>query len=148
MGSIAMRHQQMILNFSAPPTVDDLSVLASSVLDTLPDELMEFCADVSIVIEDIPDELLENELDLDHPYDLLALFKSGKELSPGVEKKGVCDDDCLVIFRRPLLDVWCENGEDLTQLTRRVMIEELGHVYDFSEAEIEEMIQRHYQGML
>ena len=44
--------------------------------------------------------------------------------------------------------MWCESGEHLTAMLRQIMIEELGKHFDFSEDEIDEMSERHYQGML
>ena len=143
-----MNEQRIIMNFTTPPGADDIEVIANDILDTLPEELLEFCDSLTITIEDIPDETLEIELDLDDPYELMALYKSGKQLSPGVESKVANDDDVLVLYRRPILDAWCESGEDITQIVRDVMIEELGNNFEFSEDEIEEMSRRHYQGML
>ncbi len=143
-----MDRKQIIMNFSAPPGSDDLEVMAASVIDNLPEEMDDFCEDITVVIEEFPDETLEAELDLEDPYELLAFYKSGKEISPGVEKKSVGDDDVLLVFRRPLLDMWCENQEDLMGLLRQVIIEELGKNFDFSDEEVEEMLERHYQGML
>lgn len=143
-----MNEQRIIMNFTTPPGADDIEVIANDILDTLPEELLEFCDSLTITIEDIPDETLEIELDLDDPYELMALYKSGKQLSPGVESKVANDDDILVLYRRPILDAWCESGEDITQIVRDVMIEELGNNFEFSEDEIEEMSRRHYQGML
>ena len=88
------------------------------------------------------------ELDLDDPFDLLILYKSGKEISPGVVRKTANDDDVLILFRRPILDLWCESGEDLSLLVRTAMVEELGRHFEFSDDDIEEMSERHYQGML
>ena len=136
------------MNFTVPPSDDDLEVIAESIIDTLPEELAEFCESLALVLEDFPDETVEQEMDLDDPYDLLALYKSGKEISPGVEKKTANDDDALILYRRPILDMWCETGDDLSTLVRQIMIEELGKHFDFSDDEIEEMAERHYQGML
>lgn len=141
-------NQQIIMNFSAPPSADDITVIASEQLENLPDELMEFFEDLTIQVEEMPDEATEADLDLDDPYELLALYKAGKELAPGVEAKAANDDDVLIIYRRSVLDLWCETGEDLTQIVRDAMIEEIGNHFDFSDDEIEEMSQRHYQGML
>jgi len=94
------------------------------------------------------DEATESDLDLDDPYELLALYKAGTQLSPGVEKKVANDDDALILYRRPILDVWCETGEDLNQVVRDAMIEEIGNHFDFSEDDIENMTAQHYQGML
>jgi len=140
--------QKIIMNFTAPPGAEDLEVISGGILDALPEELLEFCDGLAIRVEDAPDEAIEDELDLEDSFDLLALYKSGKEVSPGVEKKTANDDDILIIFRRPLLDMWCETEEDLSTLVRQVMIEELGRHFDFSDEEISEMNGRHYQGML
>lgn len=141
-------NQQIIMNFSVPPSADDIAVIANEQLDSLPDELLEFFEELTIQVEEMPDEATESDLDLDDPYELLALYKAGKELAPGVEAKAANDDDILIIYRRSVLDLWCETGEDLTQIVRDAMIEEIGNHFDFSDDEIEEMSQRHYQGML
>lgn len=141
-------NQQIIMNFSIPPSADDISVMAGEQLDNLPDEILEFVDELTIQIEEVPDEATESDLELDDPYELLALYKAGKELAPGVETKAENDDDVLVLYRRPILDAWCESGEHLTQIVRDAMIEEIGNHFDFSDDEIEEMSGRHYQGML
>ncbi|MBL4804513.1 MAG: metallopeptidase family protein [Alphaproteobacteria bacterium] len=143
-----MGSKRIIMNYTVPPSLDDVEVMASDALETLPEELMEFCDGMALIIEDFPDEALEEELDLDDPYDLMALYRSGKEISPGVERKTANDDDVLMIFRRPLLDMWCESGDDINAVLRQIIIEEIGKNFDFSDDEIEEMSERHYQGML
>lgn len=136
------------MNYSAPPSLDDLEVIAQAAMETLPEELMEFCDALVIKVEDFPDEALEEDLDLEDPYDLVALYRNGNQISPGVESKVANDDDLLLIFRRPLLDMWCEQCEDLNNLVRQVMIEELAQSFEFSDDEIEEMTARHHQGLL
>lgn len=143
-----MNRQQLIMNFSVPPSHDDLQVIVQDALDTLPEELVEFCEDMTVVIEEFADEAVQDELDLEDPYELIALYRSGKQIAPGIESKVANDDDVLIVYRRALLDMWCETGEDLGALVRQTLIEELGHNFDFSEEEIDEMAQRHYQGML
>lgn len=139
---------QHIMNFSASPATDDIEVIATATLETLPEEMLRFCEGLALKIEDWPDEAMESELGIEDSYELLALYKSGKEISPGVQRKTANDDDVLIIFRRPLLDMWCETGDDLAALIRQIMIEELGRHFDFSEEEIDDFSSRHYQGML
>ena len=122
--------------------------MAREVLDTVPEELVGFCEDMGIVVEEFPDESVEQELELDTPYDVLVLYRSGAEISPGVTKKSNDEDDTMIVYRRPLLDLWCETGDDLAALLRHAVIEEIGQNFDFSEDEIEEMAGRHFQGML
>lgn len=142
-----MESKQIIMNFSVPPSLDDLSVMAAQILEALPDELLEYCEGLAIRVEEFPDEMVEHEMELADPYDLLALYRSGREISPGVEKKTANDDDVLFLYRRPLMDLWCEHGDDLGYLLRQVMIEELGKNFNFSDDEIYEMVERHYQGL-
>jgi len=143
-----MEQQRIIMNFTIPPSTEDIEAIASSVLEILPEELASFCDHLVIQIEELPDSAIEDELDLEDVYELVALFRNGKQISPGVESKVANDDDVLIIFRRPLLDMWSETGEDLSTLLRQVMIEELGQNFDFSEKEIDEMTGQHFQGML
>ncbi len=136
------------MNFTVPPGTEELSEIAREVADALPEEILEYCESLTIQVEDYPDFATEAEMELDDPYELLALYRSGKQIAPGVESKVANDDDVLILYRRPILDLWCEMGDDLTGIIREVMIEELGRTFDFSEDEIEELSRRHHQGML
>ncbi len=141
-------HQQcIIMNFSAPPSLDDIDTIARQILLVLPEEILEAFDSLKIQVEDFAADFLQTEFELDDPYDLIALYQSGKEISPGVQSKVASNDDTLFIYRRPLLDLWCETHEDLAQLIREIMIEELAQSLDFSEEEIESMTRRHHQGM-
>ncbi len=148
MAKLMGAHQQIIMNYSVPPGTEEMEAMAGVMLEALPEELLEYCDGLALRVEDFPDEGIVEELDLEDPYDILALYRSGKEIAPGVEKKTANDDDLLLLYRRPLLDMWCESGDDLMALIRQVMIEEIARHFDFSDEDIEEMSRRHYQGML
>ena len=137
-----MSKQEIIMNYSSAPTADDITVLAMQVINSLPDEIAEACEELGLQVEEFPDETIEAEMELETPYELLAVYKSGKELSPGVEKKVANDDDILLLFRRPILDLWCETGDDLANLVREVVIEEIARSQEFSENDIVEMLKR------
>ncbi|MGB1077231.1 MAG: metallopeptidase family protein [Bdellovibrionales bacterium] len=147
MSMIASERQEIIMNFGQAPSLDDILTIARFVLNSLPEELSELFEELELDIQDFPDEVVEIEQNLEDPYDLLSLYLSAKELSPGVEKKDAEGNDTLVLYRRPVLDYWCENGERFEQVVRQVIIEELAGQHDFSEAEVDEMISRHHQGM-
>ncbi len=136
------------MSFSAPPSLDDIETIAAQLLENLPEEILECCETLGITVEEFPDDATTAEMELDEPYELVALYRSGKEISPGVERKVANDDDVLILYRRPILDLWCDTQDDLTNLIREVMIEELASNFEFSEDEIEEMTARHHQGML
>lgn len=141
-------NQQIIMNFSVPPSTEDLAVIANNQLQNMPDELIEYIEGLTVQIEEVVDETTESDLELDDPYELLMLYKAGGELAPGVEKKVTKEGDVLVIYRRPILDLWCERGEDLTSIMREAMVEEIATQFEFPEENIDEMNARHHQGML
>ena len=136
------------MNFTVPPSVDDLETLAGEVFQEIPEELTRQCEELTIVVEDIVDETTQADLGLDDPFELAALYRSGKEISPGIERKVAHDDDVLVLYRRSFLDMWCETEEDIQSLLRNVMIEELGRYFEFSDDDIQEMTDQRYQGVL
>jgi len=43
----------------------------------------------------------------------------------------------IFLYRRPILDYWCESGEDLLSVVRHVLIHEIGHHFGFSDADME-----------
>lgn len=136
------------MNFSVPPSADDLVEMAAEIIENLPDELEEYCDDITVICEELPDEALEQEFDLDDPFDLLALYRGGNEISPGVRKKVTNDDDVLMLFRRPILDMWCETGDDLLGLVRAVIIEEIARYNDFADDEIQQIVKTLNQVMV
>src|SRR3546814_19654103 len=60
------------------------------------------------------------------PFDLLGLYRGG---SLTAEMRGDTGTLPAMIFlyRRPLLDYWCETGESLRRVVRHVLIHEIGH---------------------
>ena len=142
-----MEQHKIIMNFSAPPSTDDVETIAKEILANLPEEILEYCDTLALQVEDFADDATQSEMEIDDPYELVALYRSGKEISRGVQRKASNDDDVLILYRRPILDLWCDTQEDLTNLIREVMIEELGQNFEFTEEEIEEMAGRHHQGM-
>lgn len=144
----ALSRHEIIMNFTTSPSLDDLAVMARQILESLPDELSASCEELGLQVEEFPDEGIEEEMDLETPYELLALFRSGKEIAPGVQKKVANEDDVLLLFRRPILDLWCETGDDLTSLVREVVIEEIARGLEFSEDDIKEMILRAHQNAI
>ncbi|CCQ75387.1 metallopeptidase family protein [Magnetospira sp. QH-2] len=118
------------------PTLDQIEDLARAAMGTIPELLASRVTDVVIRVEDFPHPEVEKEMGLESPFDLLGLYhgvsldqKSVSDLPHGI--------DMIFLYRRPLLDCWCESGEDLAHLVRHVLIHEIGHHFGFSDDDME-----------
>jgi predicted Zn-dependent protease with MMP-like domain len=122
--------------FTTAPSLDEIEVLAAEAYTTIPDELRRHVGDVVIRVEEFPDSETEEEMELDSPFDLLGLYRGVALTRQSVGD--VRDDiDMIFLYRRPLLDYWCETGEDLAHLVRHVLIHEIGHHFGFSDEDME-----------
>ncbi len=120
------------------PSLDDFETMAEEALTLIPDHLRRLAADVVIRIEDFPDEETAREMDLDSPFDLLGLYRGIALTDKSVGDPGGMPD-MVFLYRRPILDYWCETGEDLAHLIRHVLIHEIGHHFGFSDADMEHL---------
>jgi predicted Zn-dependent protease with MMP-like domain len=119
-----------------PPSLAELEAMAQSALATIPDELKRHLGPMVIRVEDFPDEETEEEMVLESPFDLLGLYRGVALPHKSVSSTGAMID-MVFIYRRPILDYWCETGEDLAHVVRHVLIHEIGHHFGFSDDDME-----------
>ncbi len=139
-----MDSRRIIMNYTVPPSLEDVQSISEAIFEGLPDEVLRHCEGVVLLVEDFVDDVTLGDVGLDDPFEILALFKSGKEIAPGIQKKIANAEDALVVFRRSVLDMWCESGDDLEVVIRNVLIEELGRAFDLSDDDIHELTERNY----
>ena len=124
--------------FTKPPSLDDLAALAEAALATIPEALRAHVGSVVLRVDDFPDEEVERDMELESPFDLLGLYRGVDMLH-----KSVSDPrpqvDMIFLYRRPLLDYWCETGEDLASVVRHVLIHEIGHHFGFSDEDMDRL---------
>jgi predicted Zn-dependent protease with MMP-like domain len=123
------------MNERMAPTLDEIETLARAALETIPDALRRHVSDVIIRIDEFPDEQTCREMKLESEYDLLGLY-SGVSIDQKESAGSRQDVDMIFLYRRPLLDYWCETGEELGHLVRHVLIHEIGHHFGFSDADM------------
>jgi predicted Zn-dependent protease with MMP-like domain len=123
---------RLIPHHSTPPSLTDLETIAQAAFADIPEELRRYAADVVIRVEDFPDEEVEREMDLESPFDLLGLYQ-GSAMDIHAFGGAPSSVDMVFLYRRPILDYWCENGEDLTTLVKHVLIHEIGHHFGLSD---------------
>lgn len=129
-------HLRMKYDPIKAPTLGDLEIMAGHAFNAMPRDLTRHVDDVLIRVEDFPDPQTERELNLESPFDLLGLYhgvalgdKSVSDTPSGV--------DMIFLYRRPILDYWCDSGEDLHHLIRHVLIHEIGHHFGLSDEDMD-----------
>jgi predicted Zn-dependent protease with MMP-like domain len=121
-----------------PPSLAEFEAIAERAFATVPAELRRHVGAVVIQVEDFPDEETETEMELETPFDLLGLYRGVALTHKSVGDLGG-DIDMIFLYRRPLLDYWCDSGEDLVQVVRHVLIHEIGHHFGFSDEDMERL---------
>lgn len=122
--------------YSTPPSLADCEDLARRAYADLPETFRRFVGDVVIRVVDFPDEDTEREMELETPFDLLGLYR-GVDMGSKSVSWTPQDVDMIFLYRRPLLDFWCETNEDLGHLIRHVLIHEIGHHFGLSDEDME-----------
>lgn len=119
-----------------PPSLADIEALAERALGSIPMELKRHLRNVVVRVDEFPDEEVEEEMELESPFDILGLYRG-----VALPHKSVADvrpdTDMVYLYRRPILDYWCETGEDLYRVVRHVLIHEIGHHFGFSDDDME-----------
>ncbi len=121
--------------FGTPPSLAEVEVLAAQALATIPPPLRKFLQTVVIRVEEFCEPEIEAELDLDSPFDILGLYR-GVSLPAKSVFDTPQDVDMILLYRRPILDYWCETGEDLMRVIRHVLIHEAGHHFGLSDEDM------------
>ncbi len=132
-----MENNSIIMGFTEPPSLEDMEALAKSIIETLPDSLNKYIGKLKVDIKEFPDSYTEQELDLETPFDILGYYESAGPATIGHLSTNKDNRDSLHLFRRPILDVWCDTSEDLTRLVNRIILQEIGNHFGFNESEIE-----------
>jgi predicted Zn-dependent protease with MMP-like domain len=118
------------------PSLADLEALAERALATIPAELKRHLGRIVVSVEDFPDDETMEDMELESPFDILGLYR-GVALPRQSVMDARVEPEMIFLYRRPILDYWCETGEDLYAVVRHVLIHEIGHHFGFSDDDME-----------
>jgi predicted Zn-dependent protease with MMP-like domain len=124
--------------YESSPTLTELEAIAGEAFATIPRTLSRHVADVVIRVVEFPDEETMEAMELESPFDILGLYV-GVSLDQKSLSDTPSDIDRIYLYRRPLLDYWCETDENLYHLIRHVLIHEIGHHFGFSDDDMEQI---------
>ena len=122
--------------YTTAPDLAEIEAMARDALATIPPALRDKAADVVIRVEEFCDEETEAEMRLESPFELLGLYR-GVPFGQRSVSATPQHINMIFLYRRPLLDFWCETGENLYDLIRHTLIHEIGHHFGFSDDDME-----------
>jgi predicted Zn-dependent protease with MMP-like domain len=119
------------------PSLDDFAKLAEQALAALPTRFRELVGEVEMRISDFAEDEVLDDLGIESAFELTGLYhgvdlsrRSIFELQPSASR--------VFLYRRPILDEWCERGDvGLGELVRHVLIHEIGHHFGLSDHDID-----------
>ena len=120
-----------------PPGLAELETLAGEALKTIPDELTRQLGPFIIRVEEFPDDETLDEMGAESEFDLLGLFRGR-----GLAQRGAIGEtgelpNMIWLYRRPLLDFWCDGEDSLEAVVTHVLVHEIGHHFGLSDADME-----------
>jgi predicted Zn-dependent protease with MMP-like domain len=119
------------------PGLDDFQTIAEAAYAALPEEFRALTRDVGIRIEDFAEADVLRELGIENEFDLMGLFQGiGLAQDNAVPMTGQMPNQ-VVLYRRPVLDYWCENEETLGHVITHVLVHEIGHHFGLSDEDME-----------
>jgi predicted Zn-dependent protease with MMP-like domain len=119
------------------PTAEDIERLAEAGFARLPDGFKKLCEGLVIQVVDFPDDETLEEMGAETEFDLLGLFRGrGLPHRPALEETGALPN-MIWLYRRPLLDFWCDEEETLGNVVTHVLVHEIGHHFGLSDADME-----------
>ena len=119
-----------------PPSVADIEAMAQETYDSLPEAFRTQAGNVVIQVTDFPDAETLTALGVDNEFELLGLYR-GISLDQQSVLDAPDEMDMIFLYRRPILDYWCETGDPLAAIVRNVLIHEIGHHFGLSDADME-----------
>jgi predicted Zn-dependent protease with MMP-like domain len=117
--------------FGHSPSAAEIEALARQALERLPEPFAGNLVGVILQVEEFADEEVLAELGIEDPFDLTGLY-SGRPLTDRSVSDSGALPDRVILYRRPLLDEWAAEGEELETLVTHVLIHEVGHHFGFS----------------
>jgi predicted Zn-dependent protease with MMP-like domain len=119
------------------PTLEEVEALADAAFAQLPARFRSLWEGLVIQVVDFPDDETLDEMGAESEFDLLGLFRGS-----GLPHRGAAQEtgelpNMIWLYRRPLLDFWCDGEDTLSAVVTHVLVHEIGHHFGLSDADME-----------
>jgi predicted Zn-dependent protease with MMP-like domain len=133
--TMTVRHNEP-REFGSPPSLMEMEAIAYQEFERIPEELRSRCIGVAIRVEDFALDDILADMEIESPFDLMGLYQ-GIPLTEQSTLDVRHQPDIIFLYRRAILDYWCEGDDDLRAVVRHVLIHEIGHHFGFSDDDME-----------
>ncbi len=106
------------------PSLADIERLARGAIARLPDAFATHLDGVLLIVEDFADYAILAEMGIEDPFGLSGLY-SGRSIAAAQETGDL--PATIHLYRRAILDEWCEGEGTIEHLVAHVLIHEVGH---------------------
>jgi predicted Zn-dependent protease with MMP-like domain len=115
------------------PGAADIERLARAAIARLPEPFGALLEGVLLIIDDFAEDDVLREMGIDDPFALSGLY-SGRPIGEPPQTGDL--PPTIHLYRRPILDEWCESGEALDHLVAHIVIHEIGHHMGLSDSDM------------
>ena len=119
------------------PSLEDIEALADAAFARFPATFRRLCEGLVVQVVDFPDDETLDEMGAESEFDLLGLFRGR-----GLSDRGAIDEtgqlpNMIWLYRRPVLDYWCDGEDTLDAVVTHVLVHEIGHHFGLTDADME-----------
>ncbi|HEX8300681.1 metallopeptidase family protein [Sphingomonas sp.] len=117
------------------PDAATIEALARDALARIPEPFAGHLADVVLIVEEFADDETLDAMGIEDPFDLTGLYH-GRPIGEKSAFESGALPDRIHLYRRPLLEEWCQTGVSLDALITHVVVHEVGHHFGLSDADM------------
>ncbi len=117
------------------PDAAQIERLARAALARIPEPFATHLADVVLVVQEFADDETLAAMGIEDPFELTGLYR-GRPLGEKSSFDVMPFPDEIHLYRRPILEEWCETGVEFEALIINVVVHEVGHHFGLSDDDI------------
>lgn len=117
------------------PDAAQIERLARAALARIPEPFATHLADVVLVVQEFADDETLAAMGIEDPFELTGLYR-GRPLGEKSSFDVIRFPDEIHLYRRAILEEWCETGVEFEALINNVVVHEVGHHFGLSDDDI------------